>query len=96
MVLAFISRLAFLILLFGFSLPAARADTSSEIQSVIADQLDAFGKDDDTRAYDHASDMIKQLFLNLLELYLYPLGHYCFLYPPILYCKTLSNPHLWG
>jgi hypothetical protein len=62
MVLAFISRLAFIILLFGFSLPAARADTSSEIQSVIADQLDAFGKDDDTRAYDHASDMIKQLF----------------------------------
>ncbi len=57
-----ISRLACVILLFGLSLSAARADTTSEIQSVIADQLDAFGKDDDTRAYDHASDMIKQLF----------------------------------
>ena len=62
MVMTIISRLAFVILLFGLSLPAARADTTSEIQSVIADQLDAFGKDDDTRAYDHASDMIKQLF----------------------------------
>jgi hypothetical protein len=62
MVMTIISRLAFVILLFGLYLPAARADTASEIQSVIADQLDAFGKDDDTRAYDHASDMIKQLF----------------------------------
>ncbi|MEI6573116.1 MAG: DUF4864 domain-containing protein [Alphaproteobacteria bacterium] len=62
MVMTIISRLAFIILLVGLSLPAARADTTSEIQSVIADQLDAFGKDDDTRAYDHASDMIKQLF----------------------------------
>ncbi len=62
MVMTIISRLAFVILLFGLSLSAAHADTTSEIQSVIADQLDAFGKDDDTRAYDHASDMIKQLF----------------------------------
>jgi len=62
MVMTIISRLAFIILLVGLSLPAARADTTSEIQSVIVDQLDAFGKDDDTRAYDHASDMIKQLF----------------------------------
>jgi len=62
MVMTIISRLAFVFLLVGLSLSVARADTPSEIQSVIADQLDAFGKDDDTRAYDHASDMIKQLF----------------------------------
>lgn len=62
MIITIISRIAFVILFFGLSLPTARADTTSEIQSVIADQLDAFGKDDDTRAYDHASDMIKQLF----------------------------------
>ena len=60
--MSLVSRLAFVFLLLGLTLHEARADTASEIQSVIADQLDAFGKDDDTRAYDHASDMIKQLF----------------------------------
>ena len=62
MVMSIAYRLAFVFLLFGLTLHVARADTASEIQSVIADQLDAFGKDDEARAYDHASDMIKQLF----------------------------------
>ncbi len=62
MVLTFAFRLAFVLVLLTGSMSAARADTATEIQTIIADQLDAFGKDDDTRAYDHAAEVIKRIF----------------------------------
>lgn len=62
MVWTFASRFALVLLLLTGSMSATRADTATEIQTVIADQLDAFGKDDDTRAYDHAAEVIKRIF----------------------------------
>ncbi len=62
MVLTFVSRLAFVFSLLFMTMPAARADAVSEIQSVIADQLKAFNEDDTQRAYGHAADVIKQIF----------------------------------
>ena len=57
-------HLSCLILFLGFTFaaPQARADAASEIQSVIADQLNAFKADDAPRAYGHAADIIKELF----------------------------------
>lgn len=60
----FAFRLSSLLLLLSFivAAPHARADATSEIQSVISDQLNAFKADDAPRAYGHAADIIKELF----------------------------------
>lgn len=70
----FITRIIFAAAL-TFSSAALADDTTRDaaITAVVADQIDAFSKDDSERAFSHASPMIKgsipspELFLNMVK-----------------------------